>query len=40
MLNFLRKLFCFDHDWEVEQSLLDGEYYEACRKCGKECGRE
>lgn len=35
MINFLRKLFCFGHEWEVEQSLLDGEYYEVCRRCEK-----
>ena len=35
MLNFLCKLFCFGHEWEVEQSLLDGEYYEVCRRCEK-----
>ena len=34
MIKFLRKLFCFGHDWEVEQSVFDGEYYEFCRKCG------
>lgn len=28
MINFLRKLFCFGHEWEVEQSLLDGGYWE------------
>lgn len=36
MINFLRKLFCFSHDWEYEQSILDDEWVEVCRKCNKE----
>lgn len=32
MMSFLIRLFCW-HEYETEQSLLDGEYYEVCRKC-------
>lgn len=35
MLKFLKRLFCF-HEWEVEQNILTGEYYQVCRKCDKE----
>lgn len=34
MINFLKRLFCF-HEWEVEQCILDDEYYNVCRKCEK-----
>lgn len=26
MINFLRKIFCFGHDWEYEQSILNDEW--------------
>ena len=33
MIVFLRKLFCFSHAWEYEQSILDDEWTKVCRKC-------
>lgn len=35
MINFIRKLFCFNHDWEYEQSILDDELVKTCRRCNK-----
>ena len=35
LFKFLKRLFCFPHDYEQEESLTTNEYFEVCKKCGK-----
>ena len=35
IIKFIKRLFCFRHDYEQELSPFDDEWWESCSKCEK-----